>query len=1149
MNFRFVFTRRTGSSVRMAAGILCLCLVAAPAAAQIDRGQISGTIKDQSGAVVPGATVTATNLQTQTSRVTVTDGSGFYTFPNLAPGRYSVGAELQGFRKIVQENVQLDATGALTIDFTLQAGTLTESVTVSADAPLQTDVAIRKTVEAKDIELLSFSGRNPIGVVGLKAGVNGGNFNSRGFGDLGNGGFNINGSRPEENNITIDGATAIRTRSAGAIIGIQNVDAIQEVQVLTANYMPEYGRASGGQIRFITKSGSNRYSGTGSFYMRDESLQANSWARNRSTNPLDNEGPAPFDYRQYSYAFGGPIPGEMFKDKLFFFGAQEWVDFNQVMTNTATVPTEAMRRGDFSELLNPNNGFFTGARVIRDPLTGEPFANNIIPSDRLSSNGRAFLNTYPLPTPGFRQGTANLSQSSEQPTDQRKDNIRFDYRLNDHHQFVGRYSGYTFTELAAFFGQFPLARRIFDRPNFTSTFAWTGTLTPNLITEASYTRSRDDVTIDVFTGNDLYSRNRSGITYPYIFPGKEIEEKIPTISLGSPFNDIDGGPYPGASSGPIHTFSGTGTYVRGRHTLKAGIIVEYSGEDDFDQINVNAIPGGTNNQNGRFEFSDSRSAGTTSLAVANAAMGLFTNYAEIGERAFTKWRALATDIFVQDSWRPSSQLTIEGGLRWVFWPPWYSTTNNIANFDPRFFDPAQAAIISPTTGRLIGGSRYNGIVLPGDGFEGEGNNLGVAQDPAVLALFRGEPRGFSQMHWNVIEPRLGASYAIDPKTILRASAGVFHSRVTLNDSTLLGGQPPFQPMVAVANGIADIPGGTSGAATDLPFGNTAQDPVFKHPTSYMWSVGVQREIPFGFIVDATYVGRRGLYLPRERNINQLPAGTVGRFPNVNIAALRPYTGYGAIRLSENAGSSKHHSLQLTADRRYINSLKVGVAYTLSKTEDDGSDKRNVVWNTYDDTGYWGPSNFDRRHVFNVYYIYDIPFWRDQNTLVKNLLGGWQISGATFMRSGRPVSVVRTNLDTAGVGDPAFGQPVDRVGDINAGANKQFSNGSDDNFWFNRAAFALPAAGTFGNAPRNLIYNPGEQQWDIALFKNFNLGGTKRAQFRAEFFNFPNHPNWGSVQTGTLTGDVLIADPSNAAFGRVTSKTGQRDIQLSVRFLF
>jgi hypothetical protein len=1122
--------------------------IAVPASAQLDRGQITGTIKDQSGAVVPGATVIATDLQTQAVRTTTTDGSGFYTFPNLAPGRYTVSAELQGFRKVVNENVQLDALAVVNLDFMLQAGALTESVTVSATAPLQTDVAVRKTVEAKDIELLAFSGRNPIGVVGLKAGVNGGNFNSRGFGDLGNGGFNINGSRPDENNITIDGSVAIRTRSSGNIIGIQSVDAIQEVQVLTANYMPEYGRASGGQIRFITKSGSNRYTGSAAFFLRDESLQANSWSRNRSTNPLDNSGPAPFDYKQYGYSGGGPIPGARFKDKLFFFGAQEWVNFNQVMTNTATVPTELMRRGDFSELLNPSNGFFSGARVITDPLTGQPFPGNVIPPERLSANGMAFLNAFPLPTPGFRQGTANLSQSSDQPTDQRKDFIRIDYRMNDTHQFVGRYSGYAFTELAAFQGTFPFARRLFDRPNFTSTFSWTGMLTANLIAEASYNRSRDDVFIDVFTDTDLYKRSRTGITYPYIFPGKEIDEKIPTINIGSPFNTIDGGPYPGASHGPIHTFTGTSTYVRGRHTFKAGIVVEYSGEDDFDQINVNAIPGGTNNQNGQFEFSDSR-AGGTGLGVANAALGLFSNYAEIGERAFTKWRSLATDVFVQDSWRPTSQMTIEGGLRWVFWPPWYSTTNNIANFDPRFFDPAQAAVINPANGRIVSGSRYNGIVLPGDGFEGEGNDLGVAQDPAVLALFRGEPRGFSDMHWNVIEPRLGMTYSINQLTIVRASAGVFHNRVTLNDSTVLGGQPPFQPMVTVANGLADIPGGTSGQASDLPFGSTAQDPVFKHPTSYMWSVGVQREIPFGFVVDATYVGRRGLYLQRERNINQPGAGTVQRFPGVNIAALRPYTGYGAIRLSENAGNSKHHSLQLTADRRYLNSFKIGVAYTLSKTEDNGSDKRNVVWNTYDDRGFWGPANFDRRHNFNVYYIYDLPFWREQNTLVRNLLGGWQISGATFMRSGRPVSVVRTNLDRAGVGDPAFGQPVDLVGDLHAGANREFSNGTDQNFWFNPAAFALQAPGTFGNAPRNLIYNPGEQQWDIALFKNFNLGGTRRAQFRAEFFNFPNHPNWGSVQTGTLTGDILIADPSNANFGRVTSKTGQRDIQLSVRFLF
>ena len=212
---------------------------AAPAAAQFDRGQISGTVKDAQGGVVPGATVTVTNTQTQITQNTVTDSSGFYTVPNLAPGRYDVSAELEGFKKAVRSGVQLDAASAQTIEFALATGALTESVTVTAEASaLQTDTGLRKTIESKDIEQLSFSGRNPIGVVGLKPGVIGGNFNNYGFSDLGNGGFTINGSRSDENNITVDGATAIRTRSSGAIVGIQNVDAVQEVQVLTGDYLP-----------------------------------------------------------------------------------------------------------------------------------------------------------------------------------------------------------------------------------------------------------------------------------------------------------------------------------------------------------------------------------------------------------------------------------------------------------------------------------------------------------------------------------------------------------------------------------------------------------------------------------------------------------------------------------------------------------------------------------------------------------------------------------------------------------------------------------------------------------------------------------------------------------------------------------------------
>jgi hypothetical protein len=1111
-----------------------LLLAGTPAFAQFERSRVAGTVRDQQGGVMPGVTVSATNQATNQVESTVSDESGFYSFSTLLPGQYTISAELQGFKKATRASVQLDAAGAITVDFALETGAISEEVTVTAEAAqLQTDVALRKTVEAKDIEQLSFNGRNPIGVAGLKAGVSGGSFNNYGFSSLSNGGWNINGSRSDENNITVDGATAVRTRSTGAIVGVQNVDTVQEVQVLTGNYLPEYGRASGGQVRIITKSGSNRFTGTAGFYYRDDKLQANTWARNRSTNAVENSGAAPFEFKQYGYSVGGPI----LKNRLFFFGAQEWANYLATATAVITVPTARMRQGDFGELLDPANGFFSGARVINDPLTGQPFPGNIIPANRLSPNGIAMMKLYPEPTPGFRQGAANAIINSDNPQDQRKDNIRFDWRPSAAHQFAYRFSRSNWVAIDAFRDNLPFARTDWERPNFTTSLSWTSTWKSNLVNEFSYTAGRDDVFINVFTESGLHQRSRTGVNYPYIFAEKEIVDKIPTIT-GTGFQTIDGGPYPASSSGPIHTIANTTTLVKGRHTFKAGVSVEYSGEDDFDQINVSAIPGSTNNQNGRFEFSDTRSGGTGN-SMGNLAMGLFTNYAELGQRNFTKWRALATDVFLQDSWRPTAKLTVEGGFRYVYWPPWYSTTNNIATFSEAAYNPANAPTVNRANGTLSGGVRYNGVILPGDGFEGDAATSVVANDPAVLALFNGYPRGFSQTHSNVFEPRLGASYQWNEKTVIRASAGVFHNRVTLNDSTLLGGNPPFQPQATVSNGSVDNPGGVGVNPGNLPIGITAQDLVFKHPTSYLWSAGVQREVPFGFIVDVTYVGRRGLYLQRERNINQLPLGTLNNPANtgVNIAALRPYAGYGLIRLSENAASSRYNSLQISADRRYTNGLKVGMAYTLGKSTDNGSDKRNILWNTYDDTLYQGPSNFDRRHVFNFYYIYDLPFFRDQSTLVGNLLGGWQVSGATFMRSGTPFTVGQTAQDIAGIGDVSVGQPWSET--AHASTNYQLYTGAGTES-LDTSVFVRPANSTFGNSPRNSYNHPGEMQWDLALFKNFTVGGSRRLQFRAECFNFLNHPNLGSIEANPLSGN----------FGRITSKDGnRRDVQLSLRFLF
>jgi len=309
----------------------------------------------------------------------------------------------------------------------------------------------------------------------------------------------------------------------------------------------------------------------------------------------------------------------------------------------------------------------------------------------------------------------------------------------------------------------------------------------------------------------------------------------------------------------------------------------------------------------------------------------------------------------------------------------------------------------------------------------------------------------------------------------------------------------------------------------------------------MYSAGVQREMPWGFVVDATYVGRQGRNLQRERNLNQLPVGTVQANPGISPDFLRPYKGFATIRRSENNGRSEYNALQLSVDRRYRSGFKFGAAYTLGHSEDNASSKRDVVFNSFDDSGMWGNSSFDRRHVFNFYYIYDLPFFqKDLTSLKGRVLGGWQISGSTFMRTGTPLWVTRGD-DVAGVGD-TFAQPYDLVGDPNANTNGNLSEGAtaDQNFWFNPLAYARPAAGRFGTSPRNNMYGPGQYQWDIALFKNVAVKSGHSFQFRAEIFNFLNHANLNNPST----------DPTSSTFGRVTAKdNSRRDVQLSLRYSF
>ena len=475
------------ASVASALVLLLVSLVVpAPAAAQLERGQIAGFVKDQSGAVIPGATVTAINTQTRLTRSVVSDSTGYYVFPSLAPGTYDVQVELEGFKKGLQVGVRLDASARIAVDITLETGAITEALTVTAEAtPLQTDASIRKTVEAKDIELLSFQGRNPLGVAGLKAGVVGGSFNNLGFAAFSNGGYSINGSRPDENTIYNDGAIAIRTRSSGTIIGIPDVEAVQEVQLLTANYMPEFGRASGGQIRFVTKSGSNRYSGSGSFFYPRRVTAGQHVVAQPQHEPGGELRARPLRVQAVRLLGRRPRAGRDLQGQVLLLrrsgvggllpGADEHGD---------RADRERCAAATSASCSNPSNGFFTGARVHhRSAGRTRRFRTT---SSRRSccrrTGWRCSTRIRCLPRASARARRTSVRRS-ENPQDQRKDTIRLDYRVNDSHQLTYRYSSQNWVAVDAFRGQFPFARTDWDRPNSTQIINWTSTWGTNLVNE------------------------------------------------------------------------------------------------------------------------------------------------------------------------------------------------------------------------------------------------------------------------------------------------------------------------------------------------------------------------------------------------------------------------------------------------------------------------------------------------------------------------------------------------------------------------------------------------------------------------------------------------------------------------------------------
>src|SRR6267142_1946782 len=818
--------------------------------AQSDLGRISGFVKDPSGATIANAKVTVRN-NTGVERQTTTNDSGYYVITNVPPGLYTMIAEAAGFQKYETTNNKRDPSGDLVIDATLTVGAATQTVEVSASTvQLQTESAsVQKLVTREQIDSLELNGRNPIWLAALVPGARSTTLAGLNF-NFFQGPANFNGSRNPENLITFDGAPATRTRSNGSSLGAADVDSTQEVQILTADYAAEYGRSSGAQIRVTTKTGTNQFHGAAYEYLRNTALNANTWARN--ANPV-TAFTAPVHYNQFGYNIGGPfyIPGHFNtnKTKVFWYWGQEWLKYNFAESGSTLpsaglllVPSAKMRQGDFSELLDPNNPYVTrkdssGNKIpvfIKDPQSANPctvtdqsgcFAGNIIPPTRLSPNGVGILNAWPAPNLTSFIGGGNWFAAKLHTFDQRKDTAAVDVNLTENHRLRFRATNYAYLEYQPLDGNTDRTPKFFDRPNKTGSLDYVWTISPSRVNEVLITASQDIVRIPVDAAN-FFDRTQAcaqstvpcNLNYAYIFPqGKLIPTRIPTVKINN-FSDLSGGPYPSHSSGPIYGLSDSFTWIRGNHTLKFGVLFERSGENDNDEINVQACSTCTNNQNGQFLFTDNRAGGTT-VAVANAALGLFDTYSEIGHRAYTIFRANMWEGFAQDSWKVTPKLHLDLGVRYSVIVPYHALWGNMIVFDPRLYDQSKAVTIDPKTGLITGtptiDQLYNGMVIPGSGFPSSAKGrVPEADSGAYNSLFRGVPSRYSDIQWNEFQPRMGIAYALNGKTVIRAGAGRYTTRLGVSDSVFLGGNPPFQPNASVSNGSADDPG--SGGAANLP---------------------------------------------------------------------------------------------------------------------------------------------------------------------------------------------------------------------------------------------------------------------------------------------------------------------------------------------
>src|SRR6266545_5336642 len=705
MNHRKHSSLTSVSSIFVA---LTFCL--GVASGQTITGRISGTVKDSSNAVVPGATVTVTNEATQIARAATTDDEGFYVVTNLPPGNYAVAVERAGFKKVLTSGNVLVADGRLTVDLTLEAGAVNETVNVTAEAGETVNTTsgeIARVVDGEQVQNLALNGRNFLQLATLVPGAPLLDFDAIAQTTSGSGTIAVNGSRSDSNNLTVDGGFNLLKANNSAPGNNVGVDFIQEVKIQTSNFSAEHGRQSGAAINVTTRSGGNKLHGSLFEFLRNDKLDARNFFATSARK---------LRFNNFGYSVGGPI----IKNKFFFFGGQEWKYIRRTLDPARrTLPTLADLRGDFSFRLRGPDGIVGTADdgALRDPTkTGTCstanrtacFAGNIIPADRITPDGRALAKAYEAMTrlasvytdmPTANNAVYELSS----PFDFRQDIIRLDYTFNTAHSLSARYL-HDKSEIQNV-TQPPSLITFRPRPTYSGMLSHTWTIRPTLINEARYNIS--NVFLDNIPVGDSWRRDAYGFVFKQLFEDGRYNAGIPDVTLNG-FASLTGPSGANSADAYDNAITDTLTWVRASHTVKTGVV--------YTRTINNQIGVVTSFYTGTVVFQTAGNSNTTNNSIADMLLGAFRTYSEVSAPPLTPYRSTQVDAFVSDNWKPRRRLSLEFGARYVYLGALYSLDDNLATFDALRYDPARAAVVN-RDGTLVAnsGDLLNGLVKAGVG--------------------------------------------------------------------------------------------------------------------------------------------------------------------------------------------------------------------------------------------------------------------------------------------------------------------------------------------------------------------------------------------------------------------------------------------------